>query len=56
LIHYLQIEYWEELYFNNRNNSEGIPSFFKGKKLIPVENPKLDEIEREFIANGGKFI
>jgi DNA-binding HxlR family transcriptional regulator len=51
-----QIEQWEKLYFNNRNNSEGVPSFFKGKKLIPVENPKLDEIEREFVANGGKFI
>jgi hypothetical protein len=51
-----QIEQWEKLYYNNKNNSEGIPEFFRGKKLIPVENPKLHEIEQEFINNGGKFL
>jgi hypothetical protein len=31
------------------------PSFLKGKKLISIENPKLEEIEREFEDNGGKY-
>ncbi len=48
-----QIEHWQKLY---KNNGVSIPSFFRGKKLIPFENPELDEIEQEFIINGGKFI
>jgi hypothetical protein len=31
------------------------PSFLKGKKLISIENPKLEEIEREFEDNGGRY-
>lgn len=49
-----QLEQWQKLY-SNQNNCEGIPSFFKGKKLIPVENTKLEELEQDFIKNGGKF-
>jgi hypothetical protein len=32
------------------------PSFLKGKKLISIENPKLEKIEREFEDKGGKYI
>lgn len=31
------------------------PEFLRGKKLIYVNNPKLQEIEQEFIDNGGHF-
>jgi hypothetical protein len=32
------------------------PNFLKGKKLIPVKNPKLEKIEREFEEYGGDYI
>lgn len=32
------------------------PEFLRGKKLIFVENPKLKEIEDEFIHAGGEFV
>ena len=32
------------------------PNFLKGKKLIPVKNPKLEKIEQEFEDYGGNYI
>ena len=32
------------------------PEFLKGKKLIPIKNPKLEKIEREFEEHGGLYI
>jgi len=32
------------------------PKFLKGKKLIPIKNPKLEKIEQEFEDNGGDYI
>jgi predicted transcriptional regulator len=32
------------------------PNFLKGKKLIPVKNPKLEKIEQEFEEHGGNYM
>ncbi len=32
------------------------PKFLKGKKLIPIKNPKLEKIEQEFEDHGGDYI
>lgn len=37
-------------------NTKVAPQFLRGKKLVSIENPKLQEIEHEFMNNGGKFI
>lgn len=37
-------------------NTETAPEFLRGKKLVPIENPKLQEIEHEFLETGGQFI
>ncbi len=40
-------------YYRERKD---VPSFLKGKKLISIENPKLEEVEREFEEKGGKYV
>lgn len=47
-----QIEKWKKYYENNIV----APRFLRGKKLLCVEDPKLQKIEQEFIDQGGKFI
>jgi hypothetical protein len=47
-----QIDELKEYY----SNSKIAPEFLRGKELTPVENPKLKEIEQEFLDKGGKFI
>lgn len=47
-----QIEQLKEYY----KKSNIAPNFLRGKKLISVENDKLQEIELEFEEKGGKFI
>lgn len=47
-----QIEQLEE-YYKTTNIA---PSFLRGKKLVSVENPKLQEMEIKFKEKGGKFI
>lgn len=37
-------------------NVETAPEFLRGKKLISIKNPKLREIEHEFLDKGGKFV
>jgi hypothetical protein len=49
---YHQIEKWKKYYENNIV----APRFLRGKKLLCVEDPKLQKIEQEFIDKGGKFI
>jgi len=48
----LQIETLWKYYKKN----QFAPRFLQGQKLIPVDNPKLQEIEDEFRAKGGIFI
>jgi hypothetical protein len=38
------------------SNTKVAPQFLRGKEFTYVENPKIQEIEQEFINNGGKFI
>ena len=38
------------------SNTKVAPEFLRGKEFTPVENPKIQEIEQEFINKGGKFI
>ena len=47
-----QIEQLDEYY----KKSKFAPDFLRGKKLISVENLKLQEIELEFEEKGGEFI
>ncbi len=47
-----QIEQLSDYY----KNIKVAPEFLRGKKLVPIENPKLQEIEQEFTNNGGQFI
>lgn len=47
-----QINELKKYYANNRF----APEYLRGKKLIPVENNRLREIEQEFIDNGGEFV
>jgi len=37
-------------------NIKVAPEYLREKKLIPVENPKLQEIEQKYIDSGGKFV
>lgn len=38
------------------SNTKVAPKFLRGKEFVSVENTKIQEIEQEFINNGGKFI
>ncbi len=38
------------------NNTKFAPDFIRGKEFKKVENPKILEIENEFLEKGGKFI
>lgn len=37
-------------------NTEVAPEFLRGKKLVTIQNNKLQEIEHEFLDKGGKFV